>query len=153
MIIPAERGGRGRAVSLWWRRLVLASGALIVANGFHGVDHIRQGLGRLSAEVIVGGQGLLLLALIPFLLALRRHRAAPQAAVFVGVWTALGVVGSHLLPHWSAFSDPYFDQDLDVLSWVLMSSVIAIAAILGAVGMIAARRHSNPQATMPPPGS
>ena len=129
------------------RRLLLASAALILVNAVHGADHIRQGLGRLTAEVMVGGQGLLLLALIPFALALRRHRTAPVVAALVGAWTVLAVSASHLAPHWSAFSDPYLDHDLDALSWALMLSVIATAAVLAAVGIAAARRGDGRQPT------
>ena len=130
-----------RARSSAWRPLLLTSAALILVNALHGADHLRQGLGRLTAEVVVGGQGLLLLALIPFVLTLRRHRMAPVAAALVGAWTALAVSASHLAPHWSAFSDPYLDQDLDALSWALMLSVIATALVLAAVGIGAARHH------------
>jgi len=129
-----------RAGSLAREPLVLGSGALILVNALHGADHIRQGLGRLTPEVIVGGQGLLLLALIPFVLALLRHRTAPLVAVLVGSWTVIAVAASHLAPHWSAFSDPYFDNHLDALSWALMLSVIATAAVLAAVGMSSTRR-------------
>ncbi len=125
------------------RRLLLTSAALVLVNALHGADHIRQGLGRLTAEVMVGGQGLLLLALIPFALALRRHRTAPAAAALVGAWTVLAVSASHLTPHWSAFSDPYLDHDLDALSWALMLSVIATAAVLAAVGIAAGSRRRD----------
>ena len=128
------------AVSLARDPLVLASAALILVNALHGADHIRQGLDRLTSEVIVGGQGLLLLALIPFALALLRHRMAPLIAALIGPWTLIAVAASHLAPHWSAFSDPYFDHDLDALSWALMLSVIATAAVLAAVGISSTRR-------------
>lgn len=135
------------------RALLLASAALILVNALHGADHLRQGLGRLTAEVVVGGQALLLVALIPFVLTWRRHRVAPLAAVLVGGWTALAVSASHLAPHWSAFSDPYVDNDLDALSWALMLSVIATAGVLAAVGMAALRRRGDqPQPAMASPG-
>ena len=93
----------------------MASAVLVSLNALHGLDHVRQG--RLSGEVVVGGQGLLLLALLPLVLSFRGHRLAPLAAASVGLWTALAVAASHLAPHWSAFSDPYADHDLDVFSW------------------------------------
>jgi len=95
----------------------MASAVLVSLNALHGLDHVRQGLGRLSGEVVVGGQGLLLLALLPLVLSFRGHRLAPLAAASVGLWTALAVAASHPAPHWSAFSDPYADNDLDVFSW------------------------------------
>ena len=119
--------------------LVLASGVLVSLNGLHGLDHLRQGLGRLSTEVLVGGQGLLLLALVPLVLSFRRHDRAPLAAAAVGLGTALTVAASHLAPHWSAFSDPYADNDLDLASWGQMLLLVTGAAALGAVGVQAMR--------------
>lgn len=139
--VTDDRDTELHARSSAWRPLLLTSAALILVNALHGADHLRQGLDRLTAEVVVGGQGLLLLALIPFALTLRRHRVAPVAAALVGAWTALAVSASHLAPHWSAFSDPYRDQGLDALSWALMLSVIATAAALAAVGIAAARQR------------
>jgi predicted MFS family arabinose efflux permease len=49
----------------------------------------------------------------------------------VGLWTAFAVAASHLAPHWSAFSDPYADNDLDWFSWGQMLLLIAAAAALG----------------------
>ena len=130
-------------MSIPLRGLVLASGALVLVNAMHGLDHVRQGLGRLTTEVVVGGQGLLLLALVPLILSLRRHGSAPLAAALVGSWTAIAVAASHLAPHWSAFSDPYADNDLDVLSWGQMLVLIAVAATLAAVGIRAMRRKGR----------
>jgi hypothetical protein len=121
--------------------LLLVSAALVVVNALHGVDHVRQGLGRLTFEVMAGGLGLLLLALVPLALTLRGHRLAPLAAAVVGLWTVFAVAASHLAPHWSALSDPYADNDLDVVSWSLMLAVIAVAAVLGAIGLGTSRRR------------
>ena len=115
--------------------LLIASTVLVSLNALHGLDHLRQGLGRLSTEVIVGGQGLLLLALVPLVLSFRGHRLAPVAAATVGLWTALAVAASHLAPHWSAFSDPYAENSLDLVSWGQMLLLIATAAALGIVGI------------------
>ena len=121
--------------------LLMASAGLVFLNAVHALDHLRQGLGRLSSEVLVGGQALLLLALVPLLLSSRRHRLAPLAAATVGLWTAIAVAGSHLAPHWSAFSDPYADNDLDLFSWGQMLVLIGSAAALGVLGMKAMRRR------------
>jgi hypothetical protein len=120
----------------------IAAAALVSLNALHALDHLRQGIGRLVTEVIVGGQALLLLALIPLLLSLRRDRRAPLAAAVVGLWTALAVAASHLAPHWSAFSDPYADNNLDVFSWGQMLLLIAGAAALGLVGIRTLRKRS-----------
>src|SRR5687767_8873720 len=69
------RGSRPRS-SLLRDPLLAASAVLVFLNAFHGLDHVRQGLGRLTSEVVVGGQALLLLALLPLVLSFRRHRLA-----------------------------------------------------------------------------
>ena len=122
--------------------VVLASVVLVSLNALHGLDHLRQGLGRLSTEVLVGGQGLLLLALVPLVLSFRRHELAPLAAATVGLGTALAVAASHLAPHWSAFSDPYADNNLDLASWGQMLLLIAAAAALATVGIRTLRRRA-----------
>ncbi len=122
--------------------LLIASAVLVSLNALHALDHLRQGLGRLSTEVIVGGQGLLLLALVPLILSFRRHHLAPLTGATVGLWTALAVAASHLAPHWSAFSDPYADNNLDVISWSQMLLLVAGAAVLGIVGIQTMRRRA-----------
>ncbi len=121
--------------------LLIASAVLVSLNALHALDHLRQGVGRLSTEVIMGGQGLLLLALVPLVLSFRRHVLAPLAAATVGLWTAVAVAASHLAPHWSAFSDPYADNNLDLVSWGQMLLLVAGAAALGIVGIQAMRRR------------
>ena len=121
--------------------IVVASALLVSLNGLHGLDHLRQGLGRLSSEVLVGGQALLLLALVPLVLGFRRHHLAPLAATTVGLLTAIAVTASHLAPHWSAFSDPYADNNLDLASWGQMLLLIAGAAALGIAGIQTMRRR------------
>lgn len=119
---------------------MIASASLLLVNAMHGLDHVRQGLDRLTSEVAVGGGLLLMLAVIPFAAAFLGHRLAPLLAAAVGFWTALAVAASHLAPHWSAFSDPYADNDLDVLAWALMLTLLLTAVALGMVGIRALRR-------------
>lgn len=135
------------------RPLLIACGVLVSLNALHGLDHLRQGVGRLTTEVVVGGQGLLLLALVPLILTLRRHPTAPLAAAAVGLWTAVAVAASHLAPHWSAFSDPYADNNLDLVSWGQMILLIAAAATLGIVGIQAMRGRAASMARDQPPSA
>ena len=97
----------------------------------HGADHLRQGLGRLSFEVFAIASTGALLALLTLALVLREHRYAPHLAIYGGVNVALGLVASHFMPHWSAFSDPYQDAGVDALSWGI-AIVDAGAALLAA---------------------
>jgi hypothetical protein len=106
----------------------------------HTLDHLRQGTGDLATEVLAGGTVLSALALLTLVLAVRRHPRAPLWAAVVGTWSALGVLASHVAPHWSAFSDSYFEIDADALSWVVMLAEVAAAAWLGFVGFRTLRR-------------
>ena len=81
--------------------------------------------------MLAGGTVLSVLAVLTLVLALRRHPRAPLWAAVVGTWSALGVIASHVAPHWSAFSDSYFEIHADALSWVVMLAEVAAAAYLG----------------------
>ena len=115
--------------------LAVAAVVFVGANLLHTADHIRQGLGGLSATVLAGGTMLTLLAVVVAAMALREHpRAAPYAAV-VGFSGAVGIAASHLAPHWSSLSDPYPDLSVDALSWAVMFAEIAAALVLGIVAL------------------
>ena len=125
--------------------LSLAATAFVAANVLHSLDHLRQGTGDLATEVLAGGMVLSILAVLTLVLALRRHPRAPLWAAVVGTWSALGVIASHVAPHWSALSDSYFEIRADALSWVIMLAEVFAAAYLGFAGFRELRR--------PTPGS
>jgi hypothetical protein len=114
--------------------LTVAAAAFVAANVAHTLDHLRQGTGDLATEVLAGGTVLSVFAVLTLVLALRHHPRAALWAAVVGTWSALGVIASHVAPHWSAFSDSYFEIDADALSWVVMLAEVAAAAYLGFVG-------------------
>ena len=70
-------------------------------------------------------------------------RARALWAAVVGTWSALGVIASHVAPHWSALSDSYFEIHADALSWVVMLAEVAAAAYLGLVGFRELRRPAG----------
>ena len=125
--------------------LSLAATAFVAANVLHTLDHLRQGTGNLATEVLAGGTVLSILAVLTLGLAWRRHPRAALWAAVVGTWSALGVIASHIAPHWSAFSDSYFEIHADALSWIVMLAEVLAAAYLGFVGFRQLRR--------PAPGS
>ena len=122
--------------------LTAASIAFGLSILVHGADHIRQGTGSLTREVFWGGAVLALVNFTTIGLALRRHPRAPLFCAAVGLWTAVAVSASHLAPHWSAFSNPYPDLSLDVLSWVAMLSEVIAGLVLAAVAIAAVRRNA-----------
>src|SRR4051812_20921451 len=113
--------------------------AFVVANLLHTADHFRQGTGGLSWEIFVAGTSLTIGAVLVLLLVLRGHERAPLFAVVIGFTGAIGIVASHIAPHWSALSDPYTEGDQDVLSWIVVLAEISTAAVLGFAGLRALR--------------
>jgi hypothetical protein len=133
--------------------LVLAGGAFVGANVLHTLDHLRQGTGDLATEVLAGGTVLSILAVLTLALALRHHPRAALWAAVVGTWSALGVLAAHAAPHWSAFSDSYFEIDVDALSWAVMLAEVLAAACLGLVGFTELRRRARgPEGSTQPSG-
>ena len=130
--------------------LSLAATAFVAANVLHSLDHLRQGTGDLATEVLAGGTAISILAVLTLVLALRRHPRAALWAAVVGTWSALGVIASHMAPHWSALSDSYFEIHADALSWVVMLAEVAAAAYLGLVGFRTLRRRVGGSRRRPP---
>ena len=115
-----------------------ASAALLAGVALHGVDHALQerGIGALTTEVLVGGLVNATLAVIAFVFAMRDHPRAPAVAAGVGAYLVVGVSAAHFAPHWSAFSDPYKDADLEAISYVLALATAAAGVALAAVAVI-----------------
>ncbi len=127
--------------------LALASIAFLVANVLHTIDHERTGTARLTTAVTAGGVAITVGALLTLWLALRRHPRAPLVAAAVGLGSAVGIAASHLAPHWSVFSDSYWDLSLDAFSWTVVLVEIGTGLVLAAVALRelgAARRVPDP---------
>jgi len=106
----------------------------------HDLDHLlNQPPRHLATQVVVPGFIGLASAIVAAILALRRHPLAPPASVLVGFGTAAGFIAVHLVPYWSAFSDPYSRLDLNALSWLLVALPIAVAFLAGVYGTRALR--------------
>ena len=117
------------------KSLAFAAVAFVAANLLHTADHVRQGLGGLSAMILVGGSSLTILAIVVMVMVLRGYPRAPAFAVVVGLSGAVGIAASHLAPHWSSLSDPYPDLSVDALSWAVMCAEIAAALLLAIVAL------------------
>jgi hypothetical protein len=124
-------------------RLATAAALFVAMNILHTLDHVRQGVDRLTVEVVSGGTLLSIAALLALGLALRRDPRAPVVCASVGVAGALGVAASHLAPHWSALSDPYPGLGVDALSWAVMLAEIAAALVLARAGAREVARHTT----------
>jgi len=121
---------------------------LVAADVAHALDHTRQGR-NLAAEVYTAGvAGWIALAALLVLVS-RRHRLAAPYAAAAGAAFAGGLLAVHVVPRWSAFSDPYSAWDPDALSWALV-----VIPLLAAVNLVvqAARARSRTHRSPPGPG-
>jgi hypothetical protein len=119
---------------------------LVGADVAHALDHTRQGR-DLAAEVYTAGvAGWIALAVLLVLIA-RGHRLAAPYAAAVGLAFAVGFVAVHLLPHWSALSDPYPAWHPDALSWALVA-----LPLLAAVNLVAQAARARSRTRRSPPG-
>jgi hypothetical protein len=86
---PPDSAGR----YLRWAAILFAIGW-----GVHVLDHLRRGMSASPHAIMVGGtiQGLFVVAAI--VMALSRHRRAPEAAIVVGFGSAILFTYAHLLP-------------------------------------------------------
>lgn len=107
----------------------------------HDLDHVRQGrtlplaLNAIGAFGTLGAFGLLLWTLR------RKDELVRRVAAVFGLITAFGLVAIHVLPHWSAISDPYGAARVDWLSWVSLAAFISGGVVLA----IVAFRHRPPR--------
>lgn len=118
-----------------WTALEAASAGFVAANVLHTLDHLRQGVGGLTWEILAGGGVLTVLAVAVLVLALRRDQRAPAFAAVVGFSGAVGIASAHIAPHWSALSDSYLDIHADALSWIVMLLEVGAALALGVVAL------------------
>ena len=121
---------------LRWAAVVFAGGLVI-----HNLDHARRGLSEISEHVVWGGTIVAMVAAVVLTLIFARHRLAPFVAAAAGFGITVGVSATHLLPHWSAFSDSLPDGSVDGITWAAVLVELAGAAWLGLAGISVLRRQ------------
>src|SRR2546423_4128828 len=129
------------------RTLRYAGGLYALGLVLHTADHVRRGLDVLTPEVSAAGYlsiggGLLVLTLIVY-----GHRLAPIAALAYGLPAAIGTAASHLLPHWSSFSDAFpgaHGTGVTGASWAVVLLEIAGHVALAGGGAACLRRDRLP---------
>ncbi len=120
--------------------LASANLALLGLLVLHDVDHIvNQAARSLAVQVTATGLVGLVSSIVVTVLALRRHALAPLGSVAIGFGNLAGFVAVHLTPKWSAFADPYSDLDLNALSWLGAIVPMAVALLVGVLGLRALR--------------
>lgn len=82
----------------------------------------------------------LIAVLVTLALAVRAHPWAGWAAFLTGSSTAIGLVLVHVLPRWSAFSDPYPEARVDAFSWAIVVVIIGAGVLLSKAGLTARKQ-------------
>lgn len=137
----ARFGGarRGSDTARGERLLRITAVIFAVAVTVHGADHVRRGIDSISSTVFGAGTLQYAAGAVAVVLVFRRHRLAPAAAAIVGLQSAVGFTAAHLLPHWSALSDPFVGSavgpHVTAFSWFTALFEIAADLAFGIVGL------------------
>jgi len=124
------------------RQIVRLSWTMLALQAVHILDHVRQGRG-LNNELYGIGTFATVSALALVVLVVRRHPLAPVAAVTVGFGNLVGLPVVHIVPHWSAFSDPYPAAHVDAGSWIQLTVMMVVGLMLGLAGLAEMRRPAS----------
>ncbi len=122
----------------------LRAGAFVFIAAWlvHTADHARRGLDDTTETVVWAGTFVGLLAAVSITLILVRHPTAPAIAAVVFPSIAFGVIASHLVPEWSALSDPLLvESATDRWSILAASGEIIAAVMLGVAAVRVMRRN------------
>lgn len=118
----------------------LRQAAWVYAAGLalHTADHLIRGAGSVTTLVTTTGAVTTTAGVVAIGLVLMRDRRGPAAASGVGIPIALGIVAVHLVPRWSALSDPFVGTaapGVTAFSWLVVLIELAGAAAFGLAGI------------------
>ena len=120
--------------------------AFAIGFGIHGLDHLRRGMSASPPFIMVGGmiQGLFVAAAV--VMALTRHRRAPEAAIAVGFGSAAVFTYAHLLPTFlPGYQDSFISPPHINVTWFSWFSALTEigTGIVFAIAGIRARRPAE----------
>jgi hypothetical protein len=119
----------------------------LIGWGLHVIDHQLRGMSASPTFIMVGGMVQGLLVVVAITMALRGHARAPEAAVFVGVGSALVFTYAHLLPNfWPGYQDSYLSGpriNVTWFSWVTALSEIGTGLLFAYAGARAKRTSGS----------
>jgi hypothetical protein len=132
---PAER-------HLRWAAILFAIGW-----GVHLSDHLRRGMAASPHAVMVGGMIQGLFVVVAVLMAATGRRWAPEAAIAVGIGSAILFTYAHLLPSYlPAYQDSFVSGpriNVTWFSWVSAAAEIGTGIVFAVVGIRARSRASG----------
>jgi hypothetical protein len=134
---------RGNATDI----LRWAAIAFVIGWGIHGLDHLRRGMSASPPFIMVAGMIQGLFVAVAVVMALTRHRRAPEAAIAIGFVSAAGFTYAHLLP---TFLPGYQDSFISLphinvtwFSWFSALTEIGTGIVFAIVGIRARRAVSE----------
>jgi hypothetical protein len=129
--------------------------AFVIGWGIHALDHLRRGMSASPPFIMAAGMIQGLLVAVAVVMALTRHRRAPEAAIVVGFGSAVGFSYAHLLPTFipgyqdSFISPPHIN--VTWFSWFSALTEIGTGIVFALAGIRAHRLVAVAPAT-PLPG-
>ena len=142
------------------RYLRWAAIAFAIGWGVHVLDHLRRGMSASPHAIMVGGmiQGVFVVAAIA--MAVTGRRRAPEAAIAVGLGSAVLFTYAHLLPsYFPAYQDSFVSGpriNVTWFSWISAVAEIGTGIVFAIAGLPARRRsgvnslvHLRPQQGVP----
>lgn len=127
--------------------------AFAIGFGIHGLDHMLRGMSASPPFIMVGGMIQGLFVAVAVVMALTRHRRAPETAIAVGFGSAVVFTYAHLLPTFlpgyqdSFISPPHIN--VTWFSWFSALTEIGTGIVFALAGIRARRSLGN--ASLPPP--
>jgi cyanate permease len=118
--------------------------AFVIGWGIHALDHLRRGMSASPPFIMVAGMIQGLFVAVAVVMALTRHRRAPEAAIAIGFASAVGFTYAHLLPTFlpgyqdSFISSPHIN--VTWFSWFSALTEIGTGVVFALVGIRA--RHA-----------
>jgi hypothetical protein len=127
---------------LRWAAILFAAGW-----GVHFGDHLRRGMAASPHAVMVGGMIQGLFVVVAILMAVTGRRRAPEAAIAVGLGSAILFTYAHLLPsYFPAYQDSFVSGpriNVTWFSWVSAAAEIGTGIVFATAGIRARRRPSG----------
>jgi cyanate permease len=129
--------------------------AFVVGWGIHALDHLRRGMSASPPFIMAAGMIQGVLVAVAVIMALTRHRRAPEAAIVVGFASAVGFSYAHLLPTFiPGYQDSFISPPHINVTWFSWFSALAEigTGIVFALAGIRAQRSVAVALATPLPG-
>ncbi len=117
-----------------WLRIATAYFAFGMV--IHTIDHLTRDTWSSNRALFWVGSGATVPAVGVMALVFARHRFAALVAAVAGPALAIGYIAAHLLPRWSALSEPYPGSGVGAFSWTAALMEISGAFAVGMTGVV-----------------